>query len=212
MAFLLPRLRGGRRFLFMMLLYHRRPRHTRGRRRTIHSAGSNVRGIRRFLRLCSGFLSKKHRKKDQIKILFLALVLRLFFAVMLFMACPIRRPIFMTKESARDTKDRQKKALLLCFILFAAAMTTLGTVAAASLARPMIPHAFADCQSQRQQDSSHQQNIHRIHHQITPSARPISRTARAAIHATTHCHSATPAAHLPPSSRFTEAIAATQGV
>lgn len=165
-----------------------------------------------FCVFVQGFAQKSIEKRTRLRFCFSLWSFAYFFAVMLFMACPIRRPIFMTKESARDTKDRQKKALLLCFILFAAAMTALGTVAAASLARPMIPHAFADCQSQRQQDSGHQQNIHRIHHQITPSARPISRTARAAIHATTHCHSATPAAHLPPSSRFTEAIAATQGV
>ena len=41
---------------------------------------------------------------------------------------------------------------------------------------------------------------------------PISRTASAAIQATAHCHSTTPAAHLGPSSRRMEAMAATQGV
>ena len=45
-----------------------------------------------------------------------------------------------------------------------------------------------------------------------PRARQISRAARAAIQATTHCQITTPTAHLPPSSRLMEATEATQGV
>ena len=48
--------------------------------------------------------------------------------------------------------------------------------------------------------------------QDAPSRRPMLLTVKATIHATAHCPTATPAAHLPPSSRFTDATAATQGV
>lgn len=44
------------------------------------------------------------------------------------------------------------------------------------------------------------------------TAIPTSITKNAAIQATTHCPMTTPSAHLPPSSRFTQAIAATHGV
>ena len=41
---------------------------------------------------------------------------------------------------------------------------------------------------------------------------PIILTMKAASHATVHCPATTPIAHFPPSSRFTDATAATQGV
>ena len=41
---------------------------------------------------------------------------------------------------------------------------------------------------------------------------PMMWTTAAATHARTHCHTTMPAAHLPPSSRFTDAMAATHGV
>ena len=44
------------------------------------------------------------------------------------------------------------------------------------------------------------------------NSEPISRTIRAASQATTHCQTTTQAAHFRPSSRLTEATAATQGV
>ena len=50
------------------------------------------------------------------------------------------------------------------------------------------------------------------HFSQKPIKTPTIFTKNAAIQAITHCPITTPAAHLPPSSRFTEAIAATQGV
>ena len=44
-----------------------------------------------------------------------------------------------------------------------------------------------------------------------PTAEPIKWTMNATTQAITHCHKATPIAHLLPSSLFTDAIAATQG-
>ena len=48
--------------------------------------------------------------------------------------------------------------------------------------------------------------------QSNPNRRPISRTSRAAIQATAHCQSTTYSAHFRPSSRRTDATAATHGV
>lgn len=48
--------------------------------------------------------------------------------------------------------------------------------------------------------------------QISPNASPTRRITSAAIQAMAHCPTTTPTAHLPPSSRLTEAMAATQGV
>ena len=48
--------------------------------------------------------------------------------------------------------------------------------------------------------------------QTMPASRPIRRTSRAATHATAHCQITTYSAHLRPSSRRTDATAATQGV
>jgi len=45
-----------------------------------------------------------------------------------------------------------------------------------------------------------------------PIALPMRYTASEQSHAITHCQITTPAAHFVPSSRFTEAIAATHGV
>ena len=45
-----------------------------------------------------------------------------------------------------------------------------------------------------------------------PSSNPTTRTISAAIQAMPHCHSTTPTAQRRPSSRLTEATAATQGV
>ena len=45
-----------------------------------------------------------------------------------------------------------------------------------------------------------------------PTALPMRYTASEQSHAITHCQITTPAAHFVPSSRFTEAIAATHGV
>ena len=50
------------------------------------------------------------------------------------------------------------------------------------------------------------------HFSQNPIKTPTIFTKNAAIQAITHCPITTPAAHFPPSSRFTEAIAATQGV
>ena len=47
---------------------------------------------------------------------------------------------------------------------------------------------------------------------IIPITPPTTCTINAATHAIAHCQTTTPTAHLPPSSLFTEAIAATQGV
>ncbi len=47
---------------------------------------------------------------------------------------------------------------------------------------------------------------------IIPIIPPTTCTINAATHAMAHCQITTPTAHLPPSSLFTEAIAATQGV
>ena len=48
--------------------------------------------------------------------------------------------------------------------------------------------------------------------QVTPKSRPTARTSKAQSQATPHWKTTTNSAHLAPSSRLTEAIAATQGV
>ena len=50
------------------------------------------------------------------------------------------------------------------------------------------------------------------HFSQNPRKTPMIFTKNAATQATAHCIITTSAAHFPPSSRFTEAIAATQGV
>jgi hypothetical protein len=47
---------------------------------------------------------------------------------------------------------------------------------------------------------------------LNPKAKPTALTINAQIHATVHCPTIIKAADLPPSSLFTEAIAATHGV
>lgn len=58
----------------------------------------------------------------------------------------------------------------------------------------------------------HAKTIRQLIASAYETAIPTSITKSAAIHATTHCPMTTPSAHLPPSSRFTQAIAATHGV
>ena len=90
---------------------------------------------------------------------------------------------------------------------------TVRTVSAASvfpgLFIPVYDSESAEDGAAQYYDHNH---ICNIHHIPIPIARSISRTRNAVIHATKHCHKTTPAAHLPPSSRLMDAIAATHGV
>lgn len=81
------------------------------------------------------------------------------------------------------------------------------TAFAAGTAAAFAPNQGADSKEQRRSDNCQRQNIPNVH-----SSAPIPWITKVTTHAIRHCHRASPAAHLPPGSRRTEATAATQGV
>ena len=88
-----------------------------------------------------------------------------------------------------------------------------GATAAAAPAAALSAAADRAAHGEREQGDERQndQNVKNIH-PYSSTAMPMSRTTYAAAHASAHCHSARPTAHLAPSSRRTDATAATQGV
>ena len=70
-----------------------------------------------------------------------------------------------------------------------------------------IPDGGAEGEEQRGSYRCENKNIPDAH-----SSSPMPWVTKAATHAIRHCHTARPAAHLPPSSRRTEATAAMHGV
>ena len=93
--------------------------------------------------------------------------------------------------------------------LFSAIAAVLA--AAAALIMFFAPDAHADCPHDSSSDEHQDKNIDPVH-QFTPHNMRTALAMRVTIHAAANCHTARAAAHLVPSSRLTDAIAATHGV
>ena len=101
---------------------------------------------------------------------------------------------------------------LILLMLFSFAPGALCAVAAAGRAVLFTSDGEDDGTCQNSSQNCDEDEIYRSHTKPPVTASMITLNNRLTIHARMHCQRTTAAAHFQPSSRFTDAIAATQGV